>query len=88
MINVALNIVAVCLALLGVLALYRALIGPTTMDRIAAMNMIVTVVLLYTLIYSYQIRNFLYLDIALVFILASYIATICILKFLREGRLF
>jgi multicomponent Na+:H+ antiporter subunit F len=88
MINVALNIVLICLALLGVLSLYRALKGPTTMDRIAAMNMIVTMVVLFTVIFSYQIGNFLYLDIALVFILASYIATICILKCLREGRLF
>ena len=88
MLNIALNIVAICLGILGVLALYRALKGPTTMDRIAAINMIVTVVVLYTVIFSHQIRNYLYLDIALVFILASYIATICILKFLREGRLF
>ncbi len=87
MIDTSLNVIVVCLALLGVLSLYRALKGPTAMDRVVAMNMIVTMVVCYTIIFSYQNRNYLYLDIALVFILAAFIGTLCVLKFLREGRL-
>lgn len=87
MIDTSLNIMVICLALLGAVSLYRALKGPTAMDRIVAMNMIVTMVVCYTIIFSYQNRNYLYLDIALVFILAAFIGTLCVLKFLREGRL-
>ncbi len=87
MMDSVMNIMVVSLGILGILTLYRALKGPTAMDRIAAMNMIVTMVVCYTVIFSYQNRNYLYLDIALVFILAAFIGTICILKFLREGRL-
>ena len=87
MIDTSLNIMVICLALLGVVSLYSALKGPTAMDRIVAMNMIVTMVVCYTIIFSYQNRNYLYLDIALVFILAAFIGTLCVLKFLREGRL-
>ncbi len=79
---------ALGLGVLGLVSLYRAFKGPTATDRVAAMNMIVTMVVAYTLIFTYLSETYFYLDIALVFILAAFIATICILKLLREGSLF
>lgn len=87
MIETALKIVVVILGILGVASLYRAFKGPTATDRVAAMNMIMTMVILYILIFSYQTASYFYIDVALVFILAAFISTLCILKFLREGRL-
>lgn len=82
-----LDILSVGLGILGLVALYRAFVGPTATDRIIAMNMIVTMVVLYILIFSYKNNQYFYIDVALVFVLATFIATLAMLKFLREGRL-
>jgi multicomponent Na+:H+ antiporter subunit F len=87
MIEIAMKIVVVGLGILGIASLYRAFKGPTATDRVVAMNMIMTMVVLYIVIFSHQTAAYYYIDVALVFILAAFIATLCILKFLREGRL-
>jgi len=87
MVEIAMKIVVVGLGILGLAAIYRAFKGPTATDRVVAMNMIMTMVVLYIVIFSHQTAAYYYIDVALVFILAAFIATICILKFLREGRL-
>ncbi len=76
------------LGLLGLASLYRAFRGPTATDRIVSMNMIVTLVVVYILLFSYLDGNYDFFDVALVFILSAFISTVAILKFLREGRLF
>lgn len=87
MIEIALKIVVVVLGILGIASLYRAFKGPTATDRVAAMNMIMTMVILYIVIFSYQTASYYYIDVVLVFNLAAFISTLCVLKFLREGRL-
>jgi multicomponent Na+:H+ antiporter subunit F len=76
------------LPFLGIAALYRAFKGPSTLDRVVAMNMISAMVIVYILIFSYLTEAYFYLDVVLVFNLAAFIATLCVLKYLREGRLF
>jgi multisubunit Na+/H+ antiporter MnhF subunit len=88
MINITVNIVVIWLFILGLASMYRAFKGPTATDRVAAMNMIVTMVVLYTIVFSFLNGQYFYIDVALVFNLAAFISTLCILKFLREGRLF
>ncbi len=88
MIETSLLIISGALPILGIIALYRAFKGPSALDRVVAMNMIVTTVVIYILIFSYLSSSYYYIDVVLVFILAAFISTLCILKFLREGRLF
>ena len=69
------------------LVLYRAIKGPTIYDRVLAVNVIgtKTVVLLAIIGFIYARPHF--LDIALVYALINFIATIAILKYMDTGGL-
>ncbi len=87
MLDSLLNFYSIGLAVLGLAALYRAYVGPSATDRIVAMNMINTAVILYILIYSFRFDQYHYVDVALLFVLAAFVATVAILKLLRDGRI-
>jgi multicomponent Na+:H+ antiporter subunit F len=78
---------ALVIILAAFLALYRAVKGPRIYDRVLAVNVIgtKTVVLLALLGYVYERPHF--LDIALVYALINFIATIAILKYRETGGL-
>jgi multicomponent Na+:H+ antiporter subunit F len=71
----------------AVLVLYRAIKGPRVYDRALAVNAIgtKTVVLLALTGFIYERPHF--LDIALVYALINFIATIAFLKYLETGGL-
>ncbi|ODS32683.1 MAG: Na(+)/H(+) antiporter subunit F [Candidatus Scalindua rubra] len=77
--------VAVILAIM--LTLYRAIKGPTIYDRVLAGNAIGTkaVVILVLIGFVYGRPHF--LDLALVYTLINFIATIAFLKYREMGRL-
>ncbi len=77
----------VALLLIALLAMFRAFRGPTAMDRVIAMNIITTEVVMILLIFAFLDNNIHYIDVSLVFVLGAFIATLCILKLLREDRL-
>ena len=58
MLDAVLNFYSIGLAILGLVALYRAYSGPSATDRIVAMNMINTMVMLYILIYCYRFDQY------------------------------
>jgi multisubunit Na+/H+ antiporter MnhF subunit len=87
MLDAVLNFYSLGLALLGLAALYRAYSGPSATDRILAMNMINTAVILYILIYAYRFGQDHYVDVALLFVMVGFAATLAVLKFLRDGRI-
>lgn len=68
------------------LVLYRAISGPTVYDRILATNVVgtKTVVLLALIGFMYDRPHF--LDVALVYALINFIATIAILRYAESGR--
>lgn len=69
------------------LVLSRAIRGPLVYDRVLAVNIIgtKTVVLLALIGFMYGRPHF--LDIALVYALINFIATIAVLKYIEKGRL-
>ena len=68
------------------LALARALAGPTTYDRIAAVNMLGTkTVLLIAVLAFFSGRSDL-LDIALVYALINFIGVVAALKLVTQGN--
>lgn len=87
MLDIILNYYSVGLIILCLLALYRAYIGPSATDRIVAMNMINTTIMLYILIYSYRFEQYHYVDVALLIMLAGFVATLALLRYLREGKI-
>ena len=70
-----------------VLALTRALMGPTLYDRILALNMFGTKTVLVIALLGYAMGRPDFLDIAIVYALINFIGTIAILKFFEYGDL-
>ena len=68
-----------------VLAIVRALQGPTVYDRILAVNMFGTKTVLIIALLGFLSGRPDFLDIALVYALINFIGTIAVLKFVRYG---
>ncbi len=81
------DIAATVIILAAVLVLYRAIKGPRVCDRVLSVNVIgtKTVILVALIGYIYERPHF--LDIAIVYALINFIATIAFLKYREMGRL-
>ncbi len=69
------------------LALIRAFKGPTVFDRILAVNMFGTKTVLMIAVLGFLMGRPEFLDIALVYALINFVATIAVLKVLKYGNL-
>ncbi len=87
MITTVLNSIVVGLIVISLVSIARAYRGPSVLDRVVAMNVITTNVVLIILIFAYLDNSFYYIDVAFVFVLGAFIGTLCILKLLREGHI-
>jgi multicomponent Na+:H+ antiporter subunit F len=75
--------VAAVLALLAtmVLTIVRALLGPTLYDRLLAVNSFGTKIMLFIAVFGFLTGRPEFLDIALVYSLINFVATVAVLKF-------
>ena len=64
-----------------ILALARALIGPTLFDRLLAVNSFGTKTVLLIAVYGFLTGRPDFLDIALVYALINFVGTVAVLKF-------
>lgn len=83
-------IFAVTLIALGTglaMAIARAALGPTSFDRVLAINTAGTLIVLAICVYGFFDGRPEFLDIALLYALINFIGTIAILKFFRFGSL-
>lgn len=71
-----------------VLALVRALLGPTVYDRIAAMNMLGTKTILLIAVFAFITGRHDLLDISLVYALINFIGVVAVLKLVEQGNLY
>lgn len=67
------------------LALVSAIIGKTVYDKILAVNIFGTITVLFIALFGFMTERPEFLDIALVYALINFIATIAILKFFEYG---
>lgn len=81
----AVTTIAIMIAML--LALGRALLGPTLYDRILAVNTFGTITVLFIAIFGFLTGRPEFLDIAMVYALINFITTIAVLKFFEYGDL-
>ena len=70
-----------------VLLLARAFMGPTIYDRLLAVNNFGTKTVLVIALYGFVTERPEFLDIALVYALCNFIATIAVLKYFEYGDL-
>lgn len=87
MIDFSLKAVVAGMILFGILALYRVIWGPHASDRILGTNVLMTNAILIIVILSHLFDNYTYLDVAFVYVLSSFVGTICVLKSLGKGKL-
>jgi len=69
----------------GILTLVRLLKGPTTMDRIVSVDTLNIMITGLIGIFSITFKNSLYLDIAIVYGVLSFLETIILAKYM-EGK--
>ena len=67
-----------------VVAVIRLLKGPTVNDRIAAMDLIASIVMAFIIVYSIFINNAIYFDIPVIISLISFIGTVAISTYLKQ----
>ena len=77
--------VAIVIAM--ILILIRAILGPTIYDRVLAVNLFGTKALLLIAVMGFLTDRPEFLDIALVYALINFIATIAIMKFFKFAHL-
>lgn len=68
------------------LALFRAVLGPTTFDRILGVNMVGTKTVLLIAIVAFLTGRLDVLDLALVYALINFVGIIAVLRFTQVGH--
>jgi len=81
------SIAMIAVLITMVMALARALMGPSVYDRILAVNTFGTAAILFIAVLGFLMGRPEFLDIALVYALINFIGTIAVLKFFKYGNL-
>ena len=79
-------IVAAILISLGVLfGVLRLVLGRTVVDRVAAVDMLTVVSISLIALYAHVAGRFIYLDVALVYGVLSFLAVLAVARYLERG---
>ncbi len=68
-----------------VIALIRVIKGPTAPDRVVGLDTINTIVIAGMVIFGAITQNIIYIDVAIIYALLSFISTLFIAKYLEGG---
>lgn len=68
------------------ICLARAILGPTTSDRIVALDAINTLAIALMVIVGFVYREIIYVDVAIVYAMLSFVSTLYVSKYM-EGHL-
>lgn len=81
--------IATVIAILVVMVtlLLRAVLGPTTFDRILAINTFGTATVLLITVFGFLTERPHFMDIGLLYVLINFISTIAVLKLFRYSNL-
>lgn len=77
--------VVIALSLCVILSLIRVLRGPTAPDRVVGVDTINTMVIVGMVAFGAAFREVIYIDVAIVYALLSFISTLFIAKYLEGG---
>lgn len=79
-------IIAAILIFLGVIfGVLRLVFGPTVVDRVAAVDMLTVISISLITIYAHVAGRGVYLDVALVYGVLSFLAVLAIARYLERG---
>jgi multicomponent Na+:H+ antiporter subunit F len=80
----AVTIIITVLGITASLALYRVIFGPTPWDRLIAVNLISSKVVMIMVAAAVFFKRRIYLDVALVYAIIGFVSIIAISKFLES----
>jgi multicomponent Na+:H+ antiporter subunit F len=79
-------VAAAALIFLGiVLGVLRLILGHTLVDRVAALDMLTVVSISLIALYAHVAGRFIYLDVALVYGVLSFLAVLAMARYLERG---
>ena len=82
--NITLNIVFLFLLMALIISFIRLIKGPSVNDRIAAMDVIASIVMAFIIVYSIFTNNAKYFDIPVVISLISFIGTVAVSTYIKQ----
>jgi multicomponent Na+:H+ antiporter subunit F len=83
--NVILHIAALLIAASVVLGVVRLILGRTLVDRVAAIDMLTIVSISMIALYARVSGRFIYIDVALVYGVLSFLAVVAMARYLERG---
>jgi multicomponent Na+:H+ antiporter subunit F len=83
--NILLHIAAVLIFLSVVLGVVRLILGSTVVDRVAAIDMLTIVSISMIALYAHVSGRFIYIDVALVYGVLSFLAVLAMARYLERG---
>ncbi len=78
-------IVLLALLLCMIMAFIRIVKGPTAPDRVVGLDTINTIVIVGMVIFGAALNEVIYIDVAIVYALLSFVTTLFIAKYLEGG---
>ncbi len=78
----AIVFLVVCIAI----ALIRVGLGPTVPDRVVGLDTINTIVVVAMVLFGAASNEVIYIDVAIVYALLSFVTTLFIAKYVEKGR--
>ena len=78
-------IVFLALLLCSIMAIIRVIRGPTAPDRLVGLDTINTIVVVLMVVFGAAFNEVIYVDVAIVYALLSFISTLFISKYLEGG---
>jgi multicomponent Na+:H+ antiporter subunit F len=79
-------IVLIVLSLAIVMAMIRIVLGPTAPDRVVGLDTINTIVIVSMVVIGAIFEQVIYIDVAIVYALLSFVSTLYIAKYLQGGE--
>ncbi|MCI2400850.1 monovalent cation/H+ antiporter complex subunit F [Aliiroseovarius subalbicans] len=86
MVEIILTLAAVCVGLAFLLALYRFVIGPQTVDRVIGFDVLTIISITGIVLAALLAQRVVYLDVALVYALLSFLGVIVVARYLEGGQ--
>ena len=83
--DVILLVAAVLIAASVLLGVVRLIIGRTLVDRVAAIDMLTIVSISMIALYAHVSGRFIYVDVALVYGVLSFLAVVAMARYLERG---
>jgi len=81
-------LISMIILLISILiAAIRLILGPTVPDRVVGLDTINTLVIVLMILFGAYYREIIYIDVAIVYALLSFVTTILIAKYLEGGKI-